>query len=133
MIRAALLLALLASPAAAAARDAMRHAPGDACYRSGLLCDCRTGICEGQDGYGEAVAQSDALASWRAMEAAVKAVGCAPALTWRDGSVTFNRGCIARLGARWKRYASGYEIHAYGEVKPGEPYYMPGADQEPVK
>ena len=41
MIRAALLLALLASPATA-------H---DFCYQSGRECDCKTHICEGQDGY----------------------------------------------------------------------------------
>ena len=59
------------------------------------------------------------------MERAVKAVGCAPALTWRDGSVTFNRSCIARLGPRWTRWASGYEVHAYSEIGPDQPYYKP--------
>lgn len=41
MIRTALLLALLASPVTA-------H---DFCYQSGRECDCKTHLCEGQDGY----------------------------------------------------------------------------------
>ena len=41
MIRAALLLALLATPATA-------H---DFCYKSGRECDCKTHICEGENGY----------------------------------------------------------------------------------
>ena len=125
------LAALLALPSASA-RDVMKHARGDECFRGGHDCDCRTGLCEGQDGYGEAVTMSDAIASWRAMEATVKTVGCAPALTWRDGSVTFNRACITKLGTRWKSYASGYELYAYGELKPGDPYYKP-TELEPGK
>ena len=53
---------------------------------------------------------------------------CNPAVTWTDGGVTFDKKCMYKLGPGWMHIANPYQTWAYSQMKPGEPYFKPGAD-----
>lgn len=53
---------------------------------------------------------------------------CHPAITWNDGSVSFDRKCMYRLGPGWVHIANPYQVWAFKQMPhPTDPYFKPGA------